>query len=134
MRDILAYAAAAVLLSVTCAEAQTPVQNNNNEAVTGVNVQAPPKAPIPPTPALAPIHRDVVAGTVDSLPAAQREKMRESNIIEEQDRVAAASPEITPRPASLPLTHKAKQVPSRPARAASKAPQQKTTQPGFRGM
>ncbi len=134
MRNALACAVAAFLLSGTYAPAQTPAQNNDNEAVTGVNVQAPPKVPIPPTPALAPIHNGVVAGTVDSLPAAQREKMREANIIEEQNQVAAASPDLLPRPASLPLTHKAKQASAKTARAASKAPQQKAAQPGYRGM
>jgi len=85
---------------------------------------------------LAPIHKGVVSGTVDSLPAAQTEKMREMNIIEEQNRMAAASPDSVPHAASSPLTHKAKPAPSKTPRTASKAPQQKPTQPqpGYRGL
>src|SRR4051812_929309 len=120
MRSGLACAVT-LLLSVACAEAQTPAQTKRDEAVTGVNVVAPPVAPIPPTPALAPVHRGAVAGTVDSLPAAQTKKMREMNQIEEQNRVAAASPKLTPNPASLPLAQKRKPAVSRAPRTASKA-------------
>ena len=133
MRNPLPCAGAIFLLTIACAAAQT-APASPAESVNGANVQTPPAAPIPPTPSLAPIHEGNVAGTIDSLPAAAQEKIRELNMVAEQDYVAATSPDPIPHAATIAPAKAGQQKPSRTVRAASKAPAQKPDQSTFRGM
>ncbi len=93
MRNFMPYAGAVFLLSIACSHAQTITADKvPTETAAGTNVQAPPKTPIPPTPELNSVHAGLVAKTIDALPAAQHEKTRELNMIEDQNHAATETP------------------------------------------
>ena len=134
MRGFFPCAGAILLLSMACAQAHT-TPAEPSESVNGVNVKAPAGPAIPPAPDLAPIHQGVVAATVDSLPAAQHEKMREQNMIEEQNRVAAASPEPVPHAATISPKQASRPRPAAVADHAAPAVPAKNSDHGpYRGM